>query len=165
MGIPNVHKHQHNHKTKPIYPEQYDMNLEYYSHILDLPKIKQVVARYCGAQQEATPESEGRGHYTRAHGLLGSQEGEEAEGEDGRKPDGGVEGEDSYGDRVVQADRGKLQLQLQSPNGQSPLEAAVPGSGNEQTVGSSGRRNLWIGSGHREGRRGRRRGCVRCHRR
>lgn len=140
------------------------MNIKFCSHILDLPKIKQVVARYCGAQREATPESEGRGHYTRAHGLLGTQEGEEGV-EDGRKPDGGVEGEDNYGDRVVQGDRGKLQVQLQSLDGQSPLEAAVPGSGNGQTVGSSGRRNPWIGSGRRGERQRRRRGCVRCHRR
>lgn len=101
--------------------------------ILDFPKIKQVVARYCGAQPEATAESEGRGHCTRAHGLLGSQEGVEAEVEDVRKLDGGVEGEGTDGDRVVQEDQGNFQLQ--KPNAQSLLEGAVPGSGIEQPVG------------------------------
>lgn len=111
------------------------------------------------------PESEGRGHYTRAHGLLGSQEEEGVEVEDDRKPDGGVEVEDNYGGRGVRVDRGKVQVQVQTLDGQSPLEAAVRDSGNEQSVGSSSRRNPWIGSGRREGRQGRRQGCVRCHRR
>lgn len=97
-------------------------------------KIKQVVARYCGAQPEGTAESEGRGHCTRAHGLLGSREGVEAEVEDVRKPDGGLEGEDNGGDMVVQADRGNLQLQ--KSNDQSPLAAAVPDSGIERPAGS-----------------------------
>lgn len=111
------------------------------------------------------PELEGRGHYTRAHGLLGSQEGEGAEVEDDRKPDDGVAVEDNYGDKEVRVDQGKLQVQVQIPDDQSPLEAAVRDSGNEQSVVSSSRRNPWIGSGRREGRQGRRQGCVRCHRR
>lgn len=134
MGILNVHKHQRNHKTKPICPDQHELNLKRLFPYSRFSKIKQVVARYCGAQPEGTAESEARGHCTRAHGLLGSREGVEAVVEDVRKPDGGLEDEDNGGDRVVQADRGFLQPQ--KLNDQSPLEAAVPDSGIERTAGN-----------------------------
>ena len=134
MGILNVHKHQHNHKTKLIYLDQHDIETQKFISIFHVSKIRQAVARYCGAQPEGMAESEGPGHCTQAHGFLGSREGAEAEVEDVRKPGDGLEGEDNGGDRVVQADRGNFQPQ--KPNDQSPLATAVLDSGIEQTAGS-----------------------------